>query len=360
MKGSLAKGQELGGRYTIESWIGAGGMQYVYCAHDKYFNRRVALKVPKEDAAVQRFEKSALVSARINQTNIAKTLDYFIDGKTAFLIEELVEGSDLSEIAPAILPYLPPSTCARILHELAKGLAASHHVGVIHRDLKPSNIMVVGGYKFHEIKITDFGIATMAAGEIGPWAAGDDKGATSSKTILGAIPYMAPESLSDFKSSDKPADIWSISAIVYELLSGNKPFGKGPASIPKILIGRPPPPPAQIAASQFKGLGGELHALIIKCLAKDAVDRPSADELVKECSTLCYALDHYELGTISKNHNSYVGFINETEGRDLMYHRDSFYGDATRSVGDRLWFGRHPGGNNDRAFPIVKVAAKPE
>lgn len=360
MKGSLTKGQELGDRYTIESWIGAGGMQYVYCAHDKYFNRRVALKVPKEDAIVQRFEKSAFVSARINHTNVAKTLDYFIDGKRAFLIEELVEGSDLSEIAPTKLPYLPPSTCARLLHELGKGLAASHHVGVIHRDLKPSNIMVVGGYKFHEVKITDFGIATMAAGEIGPWAEGDDKGATSSKTILGAIPYMAPESLSDFKSSDKPADIWSIAAIVYELLSGHKPFGRGPASIPKILIGTPPPPPAQISASQFKGLGGELYGLIVKCLAKNASDRPTADQLVSECSKLCYALDQYELGTISKNHNSYVGFITGSEGRDLMYHRDSFYGDATRSVGDQLWFGRHRGGNNDRAFPIVKVVTPKE
>jgi serine/threonine-protein kinase len=200
----------------------------------------------------------------------------------------------------------------------------------------------------------------MAAGEIGPWAEGDDKGATSSKTILGAIPYMAPESLSDFKTSDKPADIWSIAAIVYELLSGSKPFGRGPASIPKILVGTPPPRPTQISASQFKGLGGELYALITKCLAKNAADRPSADQLVSDCSELCYALDQYELGIISKNHNSYVGFIAETEGRDLMYHRDSFYGDATRRVGDQLWFGRHPGGNNDRAFPIVKIVTAKE
>jgi serine/threonine-protein kinase len=355
MNGPLSKGNKLAGRYVIQSWVGAGGMQNVYLARDAYFDRSVALKIPKEDTAVRRFEKSAVVSARVNHSNIAKTLDYFTDDANAYLIEEFVEGSDLSKIVPSVLPYLPPSTAARLLHMLAKGLAASHHAGVVHRDLKPSNIMIVGGYKFLDTKITDFGIATMAAGEIGPWAAGDDKGATSSKTILGAIPYMAPESITNFKTSDRPSDVWSIAAIVYELLAGQKPFGRGPASIQKILAGKPPASPAQISAPQFRALGKEVYDVLLRCFLPAPESRPTADELVAECSKLCYAIDNYEMGRISKVLNSYVGFISSTGGKDLMYHRDSFYGDNTRKVGDQLWFGRHRGGGNDRAFPIVRV-----
>lgn len=355
MKGPLEQGHLIANRYQIETWIGAGGMQNVYRARDRFFDRPVALKTPKEDAAIKRFEKSAAMSALVNHANVAKTLDYFIESDRAYLVEELVEGADLSKIVPVFLPYLPPSTSALLFHMLMKGLAASHHAGVVHRDLKPSNIMIVGGYQFLGAKITDFGIATMATGEIGPWAAGEDKGSTSSKTILGAIPYMAPESLVDFKASDKPADIWSIAAIVYELLAGQKPFGSGPASIPRILAGKPPPQPQQIAAPQFKGLGTELYQILLRCFALQATDRPSADELVLECGKLCYAFDNYETGTVSKLHKSFMGFISETQGKDLMYHRQSFYGDATTVVGTRLWFGRHPGQGNDRAFPIVKI-----
>lgn len=356
MKGGVSKGAVFAGRYTVQSWIGAGGMQNVYCANDEFFDRLVALKMPKEDAAVRRFEKSAVVSARVNHANVAKTLDYFLEGESAVLVEELVEGYDLSRLVPDFLPYLPPSAAARLLHMLAKGLAASHHVGVIHRDLKPSNIMVVGGYKFVEAKITDFGIATMAAGEIAPWAEGDDKGATQSKTVLGAIPYMSPESIVDFKSSDKPSDVWSIAAIVYEVLSGEKPFGRGPASIAKILGGKPPASPSLIAPSQFRGLGTELYKLLLSCLSFAPAARPTADQLVAECTKLCYSLDEYEIGQISKTPNSYWGFITGTGSKGLMYHRESFYGNNTRVVGDKLWFGRHSGAGNDRAFPIVKLA----
>jgi serine/threonine-protein kinase len=330
-------------------------MQNVYQAKDIYFKRPVALKVPKEDAAVKRFERSAVVSARVNHANIAKTLDYFVDEDNAYLVEEYVDGFDLSKLVPSQIPYLPPSTAARVLHQLAKGLAASHHAGVVHRDLKPSNIMVVGGLAFAEVKITDFGIAKMAEGEIGPWASGEDKGATSSKTILGAIPYMAPESLSDFKTADRPSDIWSIGAIVYELLGGARPFGSGPTSIQRILEGKTPKPPAEIGPPQFRGLGKELYDLIVRCLEPEPAKRINADDLVKACAQLCYSVDNYELGEISANQNSYVGFILADKGKSLMYHRDNFYGEATRAIGSRLWFGRHPGGNNDRAFPIVKM-----
>lgn len=357
MTGSLTKGVKVSDRYEVSKWVGAGGMQNVYLAHDEFFGRSVALKTPKEGAAVSRFQNSAVVSARVNHANVAKTLDYFEFEGAPFLIEEFVDGADLATVMEMGLPYLPPSTCARLLHQLAKGLAASHHAGVIHRDLKPSNIMIVGGHRFVEAKITDFGIAKMAEGEIGAWAEAGDKG-TSSKTVLGAIPYMSPESITDFKHASKPSDVWAIGAIVYELLSGKLPFGKGLASVPAILAAVPPPPPVQISAAQFRGLGKEVYDLILSCLSKDAAVRPTADDIVAKSEELCYSTDLYELGKISKINNNTTGFIVADAGKDLMFHRDSFYGDNTRKVGDRLWLARHPGMGNDRAFPIVKLAPK--
>lgn len=353
MKGPFKGGEKgLGGRYDIAQWLGAGGMQNVYLATDTFFGRQVALKRPKDDGGHKRFQVSAIVSAKINHSNVAKTLDYFVEGDVPYLIEEYVDGEDLSKIVTGQLPYVPPSTCARIFHQLARGLAASHHAGVIHRDLKPSNIMIVGGVKFLDAKITDFGIAKMAADEIGAW---DGKGATTSKTIIGAIPYMSPESILDFKNTGKPSDVWAIAAIVYELLSGKCPFGTNLKAIPAILEAKVPPIPTMVQSLQFRGLGADIYNLIVRCLNKTASDRPTADELLVECEALFYSRDEYECGFIKNNKSQNVGFISADVGNDLMYHRESFYGDSTRAPGTRIWFGRHPGHPNDRAFPIVRI-----
>jgi eukaryotic-like serine/threonine-protein kinase len=349
-------GALIGDRYKVERHIGTGGMQYVFLAKDMLFTRQVALKVPKEDAALRRFQNSAVVSARVNHPNIAKTLDYLDDGNGSYLIEEYVLGADLSQIFPSQIPVIPPTASARILHLLAKGLAASHHAGVVHRDLKPSNIMIEGGIQLAGLKITDFGIAKMAEAEIGLWADAEDRGSTTSKTVLGAIPYMSPESIIDFKKATFPSDMWAIAAISYELLSGKKPFGGNLASIPQILSATPPPPPAAIAAPQFRALGGELFDIILCCLQKNPEDRPTADQLVQKMEGLCYATYNYEFGTVKQVRHPKWGFISADSGNDLIYHKDNFYGlSKPISVGDRLWFARHAGEGNDRAVPIVRL-----
>lgn len=347
----------VSGRYKIIAWIGAGGMQNVYSAHDLLFRRDVAIKTPKEGATLGRFEKSAIMSAKVNHINVAKTLDYVEDSGVPFLVEELVIGQDFSKFVPRVVPIMPPSACARIFHQLARGLAASHHAGVVHRDLKPSNIMAVNGSRLSGVKITDFGIAKMAEAEIGEWAGVGKGGTTSSKTVLGAIPYMAPESITDFSKGSFPADIWAIGAIVYQLLSGKFPFGEGLLSIPNILKGDVPIIPAAVSPLQFRGLGTELYEVICQCLNPDPKARIDAEGLVKAMEPLCYAVDEYELGSITKVQNSYWGFLRSDEGKNAMYHVESFFGGASPSVGQRVWFARHPGMGNDRAFPLVKVAA---
>lgn len=351
MKGPLTQGMPpLSDRYVAQSWVAAGGMQHVYRAYDQLFERVVALKTPKDDGGIVRFEKSAEVSARVNHQNVAKTLDYFVQGDRPFLVEEMVEGKDLEKVMSGTLPFLPPSTCARIFHQLAKGLAASHAVGVVHRDLKPSNVMVVGGPLFKDIKITDFGIAKMAEKEIGQWVE-DGGGQTSSKTVLGAIPYMSPEAISDFKVAKTSSDVWAIAAIIYQLMSGELPFGKGLISITKIMAAAPPKKPNQLQSVQFKSLGTQVYDLVVLCMDKDEDKRPTAQQLVTLLEDLCYSITTYGFGLVSEI-QQFTGRIIGEDGDKLMWHPKCFYGTSKVNVGTRVWFGRDKGEPWDRAFPI--------
>lgn len=351
-----ATGDVIGDRYEIVDYIGEGGMQEVYLARDQLLARNVALKSPKNKSAAKRFRRSAVVSARVNHSNVAKTLDYLEENNTAYLIEEFIEGKDLSRVLKEHVPLFDPLLAARVLHHLAKGLAASHHADVIHRDLKPSNIMSVGGDNIIDVKITDFGIAKMAEEEIGEAIEGGDGSLTASQTAIGALPYMAPEMVRSMKDAGKPADVWSLGAMAFELMSGTKPFGAGLIAVQKILAGSLPSIPGIVTSNlQFKPSGDELYALIQKCMQIDPAKRPTADDLVTECEQLCYPITAREFGTVTSVNNRYWGFITPDSGKSVFYHVESMYGHDRMALKDRVWFARHPGGRNDRAFPILKV-----
>jgi len=206
VNGNLHKaGDIIGDRYLVLGFIGQGGMQEVYQAEDKLLGKIVALKAHKNLSAQKRFKRSAVVSAKVNHPNVAKTLDYVdVDENHAYLVEEYIPGKDLSRVLREDLPLLDPQIVARIFHHLARGLAASHHAGVIHRDLKPSNVMSVDGALVSDVKITDFGIAKMAEEEIAEAAEGGEESLTASQTAIGALPYMAPEIISCRKAAAFP------------------------------------------------------------------------------------------------------------------------------------------------------------
>jgi serine/threonine protein kinase len=348
----------VGGRYEVVGYIGEGGMQEVYHAKDLLLSRSVALKAPKNPSAKKRFQRSAIMSARVNHQNIARTLDYFDTEKRPYLVEELIEGKDLGKVLADVFSFVDPYLAAMVFHHLAKGLAASHHADVMHRDLKPNNVMIVGGEYFRGIKITDFGIAKMAEEEIGEAVeGGDEKSFASSRTALGAIPYMAPEVIEG--KPEKASDIWSIGAMIYELLSGSKPFGAGFRAIPAIIEAKAPAePPLLRVHPQFRPLGEAVFKLILVCLAKDPTSRPTADQLVLECEGLCYSTEPREFGVISRFDNRYWGFLSTSGSRDVFFHRDSFYTATFPKVGDTLFFARYPGGGSDRGFPFI-AAKKP-
>ena len=333
-------------------------MQQVFRADDVLLARSVALKVPKNQSAQKRFKRSAVVSAKVNHANVAKTLDYVEEDDRTYLIEELIEGRDLSLVRADHLPFFDPHLTARALHHLAKGLRAAHHAKVVHRDLKPSNVMVVGGNCLADFKITDFGIAKMAEVVIAE-AAVDEKSLNASLTAMGALPYMAPEAIESLKDAKLPADIWSLGAIAYELLTGDKPFGSGLKAAVIICAGNPPQVPTMIGSKhQFRKLAQELMDIIQLCLRHDASTRPSADQLVSLCEGLCYSNFLPKTGVVRRYryNGGTCGFIECDDGSDVFFHQDSHYGIGNLKLGQRVCFGTHAGGGSDRAFPILRCS----
>ncbi|HGM7319362.1 protein kinase [Stenotrophomonas sp.] len=357
MSGTLAIGQIIGGRYQVVRYIDEGGMQFVYEAYDSLMERVVALKTPKNRSSTKRFRRSAIVAARVNHPSVAKTLDYVRDGDERFLIEELVEGEDLSKALLRRTPFLDPYLAARVFHHLAKGVAAAHHAGVIHRDLKPSNVMVVGDYSLEAVKVTDFGIAKLAQEEIDEAVAGGDTSLSMSQTAVGALPYMAPEAIDSPELVSYPADIWSIGAMIFHLLTGSTPYGTGLRAVKSILAAEIPPVPTFLSRNpQFSALSKNVLDLALKCMQKDPLARPSADQLVQSCGDLYYNSSPRAVGVVKRVDYNKYGFI-RTDGEDVFFHVDSCYGPELPQAGDEVLFSSYEGGGAYRAYPVVKLSS---
>ncbi|HHK8594725.1 TPA: serine/threonine-protein kinase [Vibrio parahaemolyticus] len=355
MKGPHKSGDCIASRYLIKEYVGEGGMQYVYLAQDQLLGRSVALKTPKNDSAEKRFQRSAIVSARVNHPNVAKTLDYISEDGRNYLIEEFIDGADLSLALISKVDYLDPFLVARILHHLAKGLAASHHAGVIHRDLKPTNVMIINDFQLDSIKITDFGIAKMAEEEIVEAVEGGEDATNASATAVGALPYMAPEAIDTPREMSLKADIWSLGAMTYELLTGVKPFGSGLKAVQHIVTGKYADFPSFLTANpQFSYLTSQLKDIIKKCLVVDPDKRPTADELVSLCSSLCYQVSPRHIGRIKNLEYNAWGFITVPHKNDVFYHVESIYG-SKPEVGEKVLFSKYNGGGADRALPVLRL-----
>ena len=347
-------GDLIADRYEILEFSGEGGMQEVYLANDLHLKRRVAVKTPKNASADKRFERSAIVSAQVNHPNVAKTLDYINDREAQYLVEEFIDGKDIKKGLLEPFFALDPSLVAKILHHLAKGLAASHRAGVVHRDLKPSNVMFIGGPEVHGIKITDFGIAKMAKEEIDDAVVGGDETMSASKTVVGALPYLAPEVLKSQESAGTESDIWSVGALIYELLAGDPPYGRGLSAVAKIMQAEVPDLPIRFPGrSQFKPLVSDLADIVIHCLSPNPSDRPSAKELSVKCADLCYTVSERRFGECVFLHPSGAfGKIRDDDGSMVFFNNKSVYGPRL-TIGVRVCFSCFPGHPNPRAHPVL-------
>ncbi|MCW0368325.1 Serine/threonine-protein kinase PknD [Xanthomonas sacchari] len=358
MTGPLNANDTVGNRYRVMEYHAQGGMQFVYAARDELTGRKVALKTPKNASASKRFRRSARVAAQVNHPNIAKTLDYLVEEGRRYLVEEFIEGSDLAKSLLEYTPFLDPYLAARVFHHVAKGVAAAHHVGVVHRDLKPTNIMISGGYNLKQLKVTDFGVAKMAGDVVDEAVAGGEQTLLLSATAVGALPYMAPETIETPKEVTVKADIWSVGAMIYHLVTGIEPFGHGLLAVNKILAAIPADLPAFVTRNpQFNPLAMQVIELAMSCMKRDPNHRPSADELVLKCGKLCYSALPRETGVVRKiqDHKQW-GFIRSTQG-DVFFHANCVFGPKALRVGDEVLFTRHEagGGGAPRAYPVLKL-----
>lgn len=241
-------------------------MGEVFRATDEQLGREVALKLllPSADEhAGERFHREARAAARLSDPHVVSVYDFGPHGDGHFLVMELVEGgtvaTELAEYGP-----LPKERAIRIVEQAAAGLAAAHREDVVHRDVKPGNLLLTAD---GTVKVADFGIAHLPADGANTL--------TATGQIIGSAHYLAPE-----RASGGPAgmasDVYSLGCVLYELVTGQPPFtGEHPAAILYQHVDAP----AVLPSLQRPELAGPFESVLIRMLAKDPAERPTAAEL---------------------------------------------------------------------------------
>ncbi len=260
-QGRFTPGEMFAGRYRIVGLLGRGGMGEVYRADDLSLGQPVALKFLPEalaaDAARQaRFLNEVRVARQVSHPNVCRVYDIGEANGHRFLTMEYVDGEDLASLLRRI-GRLPKDKAVEIARQLCAGLASAHDRGVLHRDLKPANIMIDGRGR---VRITDFGLAGLAE-EVGA----DDLSA-------GTPAYMAPEQISGKEVSVK-SDLYSLGIVLYEVLTGKRPFEAG--SLGDLARMHQETAPAT-PSSLVEGIDPALERVILRCLAKDPRERPAS------------------------------------------------------------------------------------
>jgi eukaryotic-like serine/threonine-protein kinase len=268
----LVGGQRLG-PYEIVGTLGVGGMGEVYRARDTRLGREVAIKVlPAERLSDPvrraRFEQEARAVATLNHPNIVTIHEIESVEGVDFIVMELVAGKTLDALIPRHGMRL--GEVLRIAIPLADAAAAAHGAGIVHRDLKPANVMVTAE---GVVKVLDFGLAKLTQAEE---ASGEDDTTLDAQarlsrpgTVAGTPAYMSPEQASG-GPVDARSDVFSFGAVLYEMVTGRRPFGGGStAEMLAALLKEQPQPPSEIVADVPK----ELERIILRCLRKEAARR---------------------------------------------------------------------------------------
>jgi serine/threonine protein kinase len=281
---TLAPGTTLG-PYEVVALIGAGGMGEVYRARDRRLDRSVAIKVLASEIAGDpdlraRFEREARAVAALDHPHICSIYDVGEANGTHFLVMPHLEGQTLA--ARLAKGPLPVDQALKIAIEIADALDTTHRRGITHRDLKPANIMLTKA----GAKLLDFGLAKLKA-PAGPitmsgmtrLVTSAPAPGTATGTILGTVPYLAPEQV-EGKEADALSDIWALGAIIYEMIVGTRPFhGDTPASVIGSIL---KDVPLQLS-TRIATVPPALDHLVDGCLAKEPDRRwQSAADVARE------------------------------------------------------------------------------
>jgi serine/threonine protein kinase/Tfp pilus assembly protein PilF len=274
----IPSGTKLG-RYEIRSKIGQGGMGEVYLAEDMQLHRKVALKILPGDLAanqdrMRRFHQEATAAAALNHPNIAHIYEIGESDGTNFIAMEFVDGATLRE--KIYRDHSDLGKLLRYLQHAAEGLAKAHAAGIVHRDLKPENIMIT---REGHAKLLDFGLAKLI--EHRPASTpvkGSSEVATAVMpqhstpgTVMGTVGYMSPEQAQGKTNEiDQRSDIFSFGCILFEAVTGQRPF-EGESVIKSLHMVVYEPAPA--LADLNPAAPAELQRIVRRCLAKDADQR---------------------------------------------------------------------------------------
>ena len=255
----------LGDSYTLEHELGGAGMSRVFVATEHALGRRVVVKVLPPDLAAgvnkDRFRREIQLAAQLQHPHIVPLLTAGEHGDLLWFTMPFVEGESLRALLDR-QGRLTPREVLRLLADVVDALAYAHSRGVVHRDIKPGNVLMSGSHAM----ITDFGVAKALSAAI-PVA-----GHTTSGMAIGTPAYMAPEQLAADPAADHRVDLYAVGLLAYELLTGASPFtGQSPqATLAAQLTERPTAP--HLA---HPDVPPPLSAVIMKCLEKDAANRPA-------------------------------------------------------------------------------------
>ncbi|MBA3902130.1 MAG: cag pathogenicity island protein Cag6 [Rhodocyclaceae bacterium] len=249
------------GKYEIRRELGQGAMGIVYEGFDPMIGRRVALKTVRRDqldrAEVEeilaRFKREAQAAGRLNHPNVVAIYEYGEDEGTAFIAMEFIEGRELKDRLDASERF-PMSEIVRIMAQLLDALDYSHKSGVVHRDIKPSNIILL---KDGTVKVADFGIARVESSTL-----------TQAGSVLGTPSYMSPEQFMG-QTVDGRSDLFSAGVILYQFLTGEKPFTGALTTIMHKVLKEEPAAPSELNVQVPR----PFDALIRKALAKRPDER---------------------------------------------------------------------------------------
>ncbi len=261
--------------YELDEILGGGAMGVVVKAHQKELDRMVAIKfvldIPVAKAEMwKRFKREAKVMSKIRHPNVTGLYDYGTSNDHPYLVTELLEGRTLGDYMLR-MGDIPADESLAIMLQLAKGLECTHREGVVHRDLKPANIFLCDD---DVVKIVDFGLASSEGGETQ---------LTRTGQVLGTPLYMSPEQISGGVSG--PAtDIFALGTIAYEMVTGAVPT-RAPSML-TLIQNKMKGEWELLTKRKPAGIPLELCQIIDECMAMEADDRPSAEELVQRLSNI--------------------------------------------------------------------------
>ena len=259
------------GRFEIRNVLGRGAMGEVYLGLDPVLGRDVAIKTilaasAAGEEAKQRFAREARAAGVLNHPNIVTIYEFGEDQGVLYIAMECVKGADLGEMLTQ--RSFSPGEILEVLAQVCDGLGFAHRNRIIHRDIKPSNVRVLRDGRRVQAKIMDFGVARLRDSEM-----------TATGTVMGTVSYMAPEYIRTGKP-DARSDLFAVGVMLYECISGRRPFeGDTTPTILYKIVNEPPDP---VDLTQLRGISPAIRSVLDRALAKDPDERyQTAEDLAQ-------------------------------------------------------------------------------